>query len=263
MKFMTWNKPNDETRPGQPQCWSIGTAALVPRELVGNFLTGAATSEATPSAFAFGGDSLFLSELKLSFWTAKASLAILAEKPSPVWGSHSGVFMPLWSPQAPVQQHLFPCLSPITLRWGLFLNPNAHCFHDERMPTGGLFFSHTPGEIPYRQNTSPVREEQQQVNIFSGRKRRGGQGAQIKSAIFAISCCLWKRERGKDFVHTFTSLWSQTFRDLQHHILAKKLKDSHWRFKYHSKSVPPVTGYSLPIKIIHSTFDISDYCSFL
>lgn len=239
-----------------------GTASLVPRKLVGNFLTGAATSKATPSAFAFGGDSLFLSELKLSFWAAKASLAILAEKPSPVWGSHSAVFVPLWSPQAPVQQHLFPCLSPIALRRGPFLNPNA-LFPWWKNANRRTVFSHTPGEIPYRQNARPVREEQQQVNIFSGRKRRSGQGAQIKSAIFAISCCLWKRERGKDFVHTFTSLWSQTFRDLQHRILAKKLKDSHWRFKRHSKSIPPVTGSLLPIKIIHSTFGISDYWSFL
>ena len=33
--------------------------------------------------------------------------------------------------------------------------------------------------------------------------------------------------------------------------------------EFHSKSTPPVTGHSLPVKIIHSIFDTSDYCSFL
>lgn len=226
-RFMTWNswhEINPMMRHGLASLSAnpSGTATLVPRELVGNFLTGAATSKATPSAFAFGEDSLFLSELKLSFWTAKASLAILAEKPSPVWGSRSACLCHCEAPRPLYSNICFH--ASLALHWDGDRFPNAHCLHDERMPTGGLFFSHAPGEIPYRRNTSPVREEQQQVNIFSGRKRRDGQGAQIKSAIFAISCCLWKRERGKDFVHTFTSLWSQTFRDLQHHILAKNWK---------------------------------------
>lgn len=50
---------------------------------------------------------------------------------------------------------------------------------------------------------------------------------------------------------------------MQHHILAKTQSNPHWMLEYHSKSTPPVTGHSLPVKIIHSIFDISDYCSFL
>ena len=125
-------------------------------------------------------------------------------------------------------------------------------------------FFHTPLE------KSPISGTQVQLDrsssgqrYFSGRERRCGQGPQIKPAIFAMSCCLWKRERDKDFAHTIYFTLISDFQRFAASYFGKTTERLPLEFKYHSKSVPPVTGYLLPIKIIHSTFDTSDYCSFL